>query len=740
MAQGWRQSWSDLLDSLRGGQPRARDDRAPAAQRKEPASDQPLEARGTSFPRTIGTDTPETGFSGRSAEEIGTTTDVAQQTAEGDGAGDTPVRAEITTTQPAPDSAEPRKLSGRSYAVIAAIAALATVPWLLSPYHFGADLWGPEPPAPDIVATFDGGRITLADVESHLDLLVPSRLRELARSPETLLTIVEDLISDRLVLRWAAERKPEGEESFRHAVKHINEELRLDSFANQLHEDTLPIAESEIRQYYEANKVRFEGQTFAQARDDIRQRLVAEREPEFIESYLGRLRTNASITRNFELLDVPPPSEEELERYYKANLGKFALPRRAVVDEIEIPVAAFGDAAQQRASDVLLRIRGGTSFKEAADRFPETRLSVGREVAEGTRLPDWDRNVFALVPGELGSVFRAGDSFYVVRLTELKPARTQSLSEVRSVVAPAVQRQKEQEWFEANGEKTLFTLKGQRYSLKQLYKEYQELPVSTQRQYAGSEGLRKLADSLIDRMLLVADTYDKLLDVKTKPLADEARLQLLRQMMEQEEVDDKIEVTEAEMRDFYAEISQRLAYPPKTRIRYIRIGLGASDDEARRARGRADEAYKKLAPGIFGEAADFATVAQEYSEDPESAARGGELAGWVGEGSDPLTELVDHPFHEAVLRLKPGEISEPFQIAGSLYIVQVLERTEPQPLSFEEATPFIEEVLTERKHRTLASDLQKRLLKQADVEVYPEVLESYFKKLERPAPNEGPNG
>ena len=95
-------------------------------------------------------------------------------------------------------------------------------------------------------------------------------------------------------------------------------------------------------------------------------------------------------------------------------------------------------------------------------------------------------------------------------------------------------------------------------------------------------------------------------------------------------------------------------------------------------------------------------------------------------------ELTEHPFHEAALRLEPGEISEPFQMAGSLYIVQVLERTEPEPLSFEEVMPFIEEVLSERKHRTLAADLQKRLLKEANVVIYPEVLEAYFKKLLQP--------
>ena len=133
------------------------------------------------------------------------------------------------------------------------------------------------------------------------------------------------------------------------------------------------------------------------------------------------------------------------------------------------------------------------------------------------------------MPGELGSVFRAGDSFYIVRLSELKLARTQSLPEVQQVVTAAVVQQMEGDWFEINGEKTLFTLKGQRYSLEQFYKEYQELRLSAQREYAGPDGRKKLAEALIDRMLLVSDTYDQLLDVKTKPLADETRLRLLRQ-------------------------------------------------------------------------------------------------------------------------------------------------------------------------------------------------------------------
>src|SRR5690606_37943950 len=129
-----------------------------------------------------------------------------------------------------------------------------------------------------------------------------------------------------------------------------------------------------------------------------------------------------------------------------------------------------------------------------------------------------------LRPGDLSGAFRAGDSFYVVRMKDAVPSRRQDFSEVKAKVAEILRPRKEKEWFDANAEKSLFTLKGQRFSVKQFYKEYQELPVSLQQDYSGPEGLTRLADALIDRMLLIEDTYDKLDDLKTKPLSDERRL------------------------------------------------------------------------------------------------------------------------------------------------------------------------------------------------------------------------
>ncbi len=64
---------------------------------------------------------------------------------------------------------------------------------------------------------------------------------------------------------------------------------------------------------------------------------------------------------------------------------------------------------------------------------------------------------------------------------------------------------------------------------------------------------------------------------------------------------------------------------------------------------------------------DFAELARSHSEDPASAAAGGDL-GWI----DPGTMVPE--FEQQMSKLKPGEISEPFQSRFGWHIVQVLER------------------------------------------------------------------
>ncbi len=101
----------------------------------------------------------------------------------------------------------------------------------------------------------------------------------------------------------------------------------------------------------------------------------------------------------------------------------------------------------------------------------------------------------------------------------------------------------------------------------------------------------------------------------------------------------------------------------QTRARHIL--LQAQDgDSPEEIRSRLQQLRQRIEGGD-----DFASLARSNSQDPGSAAKGGDL-GWVDPGS-----MVPE-FEQQMNRLQPGEISEPFQTRFGWHIVQVLERRE----------------------------------------------------------------
>ena len=74
--------------------------------------------------------------------------------------------------------------------------------------------------------------------------------------------------------------------------------------------------------------------------------------------------------------------------------------------------------------------------------------------------------------------------------------------------------------------------------------------------------------------------------------------------------------------------------------------------------------------------ADFAELAQEHSDDPGSAARGGDL-GWFGVG-----RMVP-AFEAAVMALEPGETSAPVQTQFGWHIVRLMDTRQADAPPFE---------------------------------------------------------
>ena len=124
-----------------------------------------------------------------------------------------------------------------------------------------------------------------------------------------------------------------------------------------------------------------------------------------------------------------------------------------------------------------------------------------------------------------------------------------------------------------------------------------------------------------------------------------------------------MQATDAEIEALYAEEKARLMTEEQRRARHILIKVDEkADDEAVAAASRkAEDLVKRLRAGE-----DFAKLAKEHSEDPGSAAEGGDL-GLFGKG------MMVPEFEEAAFALSKDTISDPVRSPFGFHIIQVTE-------------------------------------------------------------------
>lgn len=105
---------------------------------------------------------------------------------------------------------------------------------------------------------------------------------------------------------------------------------------------------------------------------------------------------------------------------------------------------------------------------------------------------------------------------------------------------------------------------------------------------------------------------------------------------------------DTELDKYYRRHLDRFEIPEQVKVAHIlvRVPQGADETLRQQKRARAEELLKQAKAGK-----DFAALARSSSEDPGSAARGGDL------GFFPRGAMVP-PFEQAAFALKPGEVSE----------------------------------------------------------------------------------
>ena len=162
---------------------------------------------------------------------------------------------------------------------------------------------------------------------------------------------------------------------------------------------------------------------------------------------------------------------------------------------------------------------------------------------------------------------------------------------------------------------------------------------------------------------------------------------------------DEVEVPEEELRSYYERHISDYREPKQVRARHILIrperSIENREEALKAAKEKAEAILKRLKAGE-----DFAELAREFSQDPGSASKGGDL-GYFGRGT------VVQPFEEAAFALEKGQLSDLVETEYGFHIIRVDDIRGGKTTPFEEARKEIEMIL---KRERSQEEARKRMV------------------------------
>jgi peptidyl-prolyl cis-trans isomerase C len=187
----------------------------------------------------------------------------------------------------------------------------------------------------------------------------------------------------------------------------------------------------------------------------------------------------------------------------------------------------------------------------------------------------------------------------------------------------------------------------------------------------GNDGRRqRMLDQYLERKMLadVIEDEGRLDMAKARAELAAFRREMLISRYFQEYLAE--EVTEEKVRNYYTSHPDKYSHT-KAKVAHIlvRLGSDAPKSERQAKRTTIQSAYAVLESGR-----DFAKVAKKYSQDANSAGKGG-VIGWIRKGD------ISQKFSDKAFGLESGSYSEPFRTDFGFHIVKVLKgpKTVKQP-------------------------------------------------------------
>jgi peptidyl-prolyl cis-trans isomerase C len=234
------------------------------------------------------------------------------------------------------------------------------------------------------------------------------------------------------------------------------------------------------------------------------------------------------------------------------------------------------------------------------------------------------------------------------------------------------------------------------------------MPPEMQKNYVTAQQKQDYLDQLVRLKLLALEAKASGLDrdkAFTLRLQDTVNRVLAAEYL-QKKVHQGINITDKDIEAWYKDHKEDFKKPDMVRAQHILVRIPSETKKEEDI-----NAYLMKAQHIKNEldgGADFKTLAEKYSDDTGSKARGGEL-GFI------TRNRVVPEFAEAAFALKKNEISNPVKTAYGYHIIRVTDRIEESYKTLKEAEGDIRNLLQDNQRRALTEKEVDRLKKKYNV-------------------------
>ena len=170
-------------------------------------------------------------------------------------------------------------------------------------------------------------------------------------------------------------------------------------------------------------------------------------------------------------------------------------------------------------------------------------------------------------------------------------------------------------------------------------------------------------------------------------------------------VTDKIVITDEETKAFYTKNPQFFKQPAQVKASHILIKVEPTADDIAKAaaRKKIEDVRQKLTAG-----GDFTELAKEYSEGP-SGPRGGDL-GYFRRG-----QMVK-PFEDAAFSMQVNQVSSLVETRFGYHLIKIYDKKPEQTLAYDEVKDRIAQRLKQEKVQAGAKGYVENLKKDAKIE------------------------